>query len=482
MIRVCTTEDIRLNERDTIDEGVDVYTLIDRASMGLLSHTPDGKVLIVVGKGKNGADGLSLAIRLLGVRPVKVYSLYDDLCEEGASYMRRYTTAGGEIVGDIDEALEWADVVVDSIFGIGLGRDVSGEVAEVVAKINASGDYILSADIPSGLNADSGKVMGACIKANKTVSFSPAKAGYLLNDGKDYVGEVVYADVGIKDVRYTATLYEEEDSVVPLRKQNTHKGDYGRVYVIAGSPCYVGASLLATLSTSACLRSGAGLVTLCVPYSMREVYQSRVLEETLLFLPDVDGKIVFAQEVFDDIKSKADCIVIGMGLGANDNLADIVKYLIATYSGRLVLDADALNCLAGDRGAFDLKSCDIVVTPHPKEFSRLSGVETPDINPIYHARVYAKENGVTVLLKGATTVVAYPDERVYLVSNGGPHLAKGGSGDVLAGMVAGNIVQGYSVERSVYLHAKAGRLALADFNEAGVVASELIKYINRQDF
>ena len=482
MIRVCTTDDIRLNEKETMDEGVDVCTLIDRASFSLHSYLPDGKVLVVVGKGKNGADGLSLAMRLLDENPVKVYALYSDLCVECASYMERYIDAGGEIVEDIDEALEWADVVVDSIFGIGLSREVSSEVANVISKINASGRYILSADIPSGLNADNGKVMGACVKANRTVSFSPVKAGYLLNDGKDYVGEVVYADVGIEDDHYTAYLYSEEDSIVPPRRQNTHKGDYGRVYVIAGSPCYVGASLLATASASACLRSGAGLVTLCVPYSMREVYQSRVLEETLLFLPDDEGKIIFDRGVFDDIKSKADCIVIGMGLGANECLADIVKYLVTTYDGKLVLDADALNCLEGEVGVFDKKTCEIVVTPHPREFSRISGVETRSINPIYHARAYAKDNDVTVLLKGATTVVAYPDERVYLVANGGPHLAKGGSGDVLAGMVAGNIVQGYSVERGAYLHAKAGRLALADFNEAGVVASELIRYINRQDF
>ncbi|MBO5925568.1 MAG: NAD(P)H-hydrate dehydratase [Clostridia bacterium] len=482
MIRVCMTEDIRLNERETMEEGVDVYTLIDRASSSLHSRLPDGKVLVVVGKGKNGADGLSLAIRLQGARLVKVYSLYDDLCEEGSRYMEKYVGSGGEIVQDIDEALMWADVVVDSIFGIGLSREVSSDVASVISKINASGRYVLSADIPSGLNADNGKVMGACVEADLTVSFSPVKAGYLLNDGKDYVGEVVYADVGIDSEHYTASLYSEEDSIVPARRQNTHKGDYGRVYVIAGSPCYVGASLLATASTSACLRSGAGLVTLCVPYSMRDVYQSRVLEETLAFLPDDNGKIIFDQRVFDDIKSKADCIVIGMGLGANEYLVDIVRYLVSTYSGKLVLDADALNCLEGEIGVFDRKAGDIVLTPHPKEFGRISGVETRDINPIYHARTYARENGVTVLLKGATTVVAYPDERVYLVANGGPHLAKGGSGDVLAGMVAGSIVQGHSVERAVYLHALAGRRALADFREAGVVASELIRYINRQDF
>lgn len=465
-------EEIVKAEKELFAKGVSPLSLIDKAGKFLADEIKGKNTAIVVGTGNNGSDGLCAGQILLNCgQKVDIFKV-GEISSTGEYYADKITSHGVEIKDWKDADFSRYDVIADCIFGIGLNREIIGEYADCIDKINQSGAKIVSADIPSGLNANTGKTMGVAINANKTLSFSGIKAGYLLSDGQDLTGDIVLCDTGIYPKNKCATLVSRV--TFPKRKRNTHKGSYGKVYLISGSDNFVGASILAERSAHASLRSGAGLVTLCVPRSLKEVYASRITESTLKFLPDSGGKIKFSKNDLDDIILRSDVIAIGMGLGASQDVEKTVIYLLENYKKPLLLDADALNVLAGKTDILKGKE-NVVITPHLGEFSRLLGKEIKDIDLLQDSRDFAKNYGVTVLLKGTGQVIAYPNGETYITASGTPAMAKGGSGDVLSGVIsaflAGNVEK--AVVSASFIHGEAGKIASEELCEYGVLARDI---------
>lgn len=465
-------EEIVKAEQELFESGVSPLSLIDKAGKFLADEIKGKNTAIVVGTGNNGSDGLCAGQILLSAgQKVDIFKV-GNISSTGEYYADKITSHGAEIKDWKEADFSHYDVIADCIFGIGLNREIVGEYADCIDKINQSGAKIVSADIPSGLNANTGKIMGTAIKAHKTLSFSGIKAGYLLLDGQDMTGEIVLCDTGIYPKNKCSKLV---DSVTfPKRKRNTHKGSYGKVYLISGSDNFVGASILAERSAHASLRSGAGLVTLCVPQSMKEIYASRITESTLKFLPDNGGKIKFSKDLLDDIIKSSDVIAIGMGLGISQDVEDTVCYLVQNCEKPLLLDADAITVIAKHKELLKGKG-KVSLTPHLGEFSRLLGKDIKDIEVLLDTCNFAKEYGVTILVKGCGQVISYPNGDTYITASGTPAMAKGGAGDVLSGVITAFLAQ--NVENAVatasFIHGEAGQKASEELGEYGVLARDI---------
>ena len=477
MIDVYTVSMIKEAEKTVIDGGIAETELISHAGRALQnSYDFSGKkVAVVCGGGKNGGDGMAFS---LGI-DADVYITGGKMCPETEQFYEKVKKLRN--VRTLDGKVDFGayDVIVDCIFGVGLSRKVEGVYSDVIRAINGAEAFVISADIPSGLDADTGRIMGEAVRADMTVSFSPMKSGFLLNDGSDICGKIVFADMPIPYKESFIKLMGYSDVHIEKRKHNTHKGTYGKVTIIAGSPRYTGAALLSTESCRAALRSGAGLVNLAVPYSMREVYQKRVTETVLTFLPDDDGKLIFDKYVLDRLIGSSDVIAIGMGLGNSPELFRIVSYLIENCP-KLLIDADGINCLAGRADVLKRAKGEVYLTPHPKEFSRLFGIEVGDINTVYSPLYMSREYGVKIHLKGAASV-SVDNGGVIITNEGGAELAKAGSGDVLSGIMAAMIAQKieYPMATASILHGRAGKAAMVGREEFSVLASDLSNFVGR---
>lgn len=410
--------------------------LIARAAACLARETekhaaPGSPVAVVAGTGNNGCDGLECALLLLsrGYRDITVF-LSERKPNAGVVKRTAELKARGARFG-VDFCQKKYAVVLDCLFGTGLSRAPSGGDAALIESMNESGAVVISADVPSGLNAADGSVPGACVNAAVTVSFGGVKCGLVLGEGRNHVGEIVAADIGVA-VPPLGRIADESDGVLPPRKPVSHKGNYGKVAVVGGSDVMPGAPLMCFESAVAASRCGAGLTTLCAPSSLRAAYQSRVKETMLHFLPDENGKIAFSE---GDVRSifDRDAIAIGCGAGRGEGLRRTVEYLLHNYTGTLVADADALNVIAEDPAVMLGHKCKLVLTPHVVEFSRLCGEDAPH----FPERIleFARRYDCTVAVKSATTVISDGSETVFNLT-GTPALSKGGSGDVLGGMVA----------------------------------------------
>lgn len=425
-----TNAQMRASDEYTINVlGVSGEELMARAGSAIAEEVekiieekfgPDASVVVVCGNGNNGGDGFVCARKLKeGGRNVAVYAFGGRLSPDCEREKQRYDGAYSQTV--------CADIVVDCIFGTGLTRPVGGEYATVIEQINRSGAFVVAADIPSGLNGDNGQIMGAAVNASLTVAVAEYKAGMFLGDGPDFCGAIVKKDIGITARGYCARVYEKEDIAVfyPPRKRNSHKGTYGSANLIAGSEQYRGA---AALSTEAALRSGCGYVKLT---SCNAVKNSLVAAYP---------QVIYLDQA--DFTSQA--IAVGMGCGKSRALYDTIENLLKNYRGKLIVDADGLNVLSEyGTDALKVKNCDVLVTPHVKEFSRLTGLSVADIlsDPVAHAQNFAAEHKITVLLKSACSVITDGINTAVNV-RGTTALSKGGSGDILSGLVCGNAARG----------------------------------------
>lgn len=436
--RVSSVAEIRAAEEKAMADGVTEDELIDKAATELAEEVKRhadkaDKILFVTGGGNNGCDGLTCAEKL-------------HECGYAVSVLPVGTRRNGgnetRLIGIKEADVTFVDtivpdvyaVVVDCVFGIGLDRKPEGEYARAINEINASGAFVIAADVPSGLDADTGYAFSPCVKANETVTFTTVKTGLLLGTGRNCAGEIVVASVGI-DADATGRITAGNDAVLPKRLPVSHKGTYGRVRVIGGSETMPGAPLMCFEAAVAASRSGAGLVTLCVPDCEKAAYQSRVTETMLCFLPSENGKFVFNAAALKNAVDGADAVVFGPGVGKSEEIRKIVTWLIGHYTGTLVIDADGLNALAENPSVLLGKKCKVILTPHVAEFRRLCpafDIEKPNVEII---KDFARRYGVTLAVKSATTVVT-DGEEVFFNITGTPALAKGGSGDVLGGMVA----------------------------------------------
>ena len=472
MERILSVAEMRAADKYTIEKlGIPERTLMARAGEAVAEEIKrrfkGGRILFVCGKGNNGGDGMIAAKLLRNVHGFSVFLL--KLAAEGA------------------EKLDYEyDVIVDCIFGTGLTREVEGEMREVIEKINAKDCFKISVDIPSGLSGDSGRVCGAAVKADLTISIQEYKTGHFLNDGKDYCGKVVNKDIGIAVfAEEFASRLETKDMkrFFPPRAENTHKGSYGKAAVVGGSRDFFGSALLSANALAA-LKTGAGYGHLCVPDSLFPLYAGKVPELITHPFADENGALKFDEKDFEKIDGVY-AVAFGMGCGVSENTYEIARRLLKNFKGVLLIDADGLNSLA----AFGVKAlknsgADVVVTPHVKEFSRLTGrsVEEIENDMIGSAKAFAKEYGVTVLLKSAVSVVA-GKEGVLLNTTGNSGMAKGGSGDVLSGAVAGIAARGFpafdAAAAGAFLCGLAGDLAAKEQNEYTITPSDTVAHFSQ---
>ena len=462
---------MRKADEYTIKElGVPEEVLVERAGDALANEISKrylgGRVLFCVGKGNNGADG-KVACRILS----QEHGFNTQLCEV-------YN-------GDFSLLKNKYDIIVDCIFGTGLNKPVEGKYKECIELINKSHARVISCDIPSGLNGDNGRVMGVAVKANVTVAIQEFKLGHFLNDGIDYCGEVVCRDIGISvwEEQFACRIEEKDcKKFFPPRERNVNKGNFGKVTIFGGSKNFSGSVLLSTTALLA-LKMGTGYSNLAIPNSMYNAYMGLVPECTFTPIKDDDGSIIFDE---DSLKSllKYDSIAIGMGMGKSKQVYKTLCYLLKNYSGKLVIDADGLNSLAeyGKDVLLD-KKCTVILTPHIGEFVRLVNVDKTAVlcDITCYAKNFAAQYGVVLLLKSATSVIT-DGNQVFINTTGSSCMAKGGSGDVLSGIVAGLVARSTepcleTVSVASYLFGKAGELAEKDQNVYTPTATDLVKKI-----
>ncbi len=488
---ILTNEQMRAADEYTIHtKGVPSETLMERAGEALARHANElcgeGRVLCVCGGGNNGGDGFICARLLLAAgREVEVVCMANTLSCDCALAKEKYVLAGGMIMEDFPDK-SYA-LVVDCLLGTGFHGKVSEVYKSGIERINAykkQGAKVLSADIPSGVNGDNGRVEEVAVCADSTLCMGEYKAGVLLGDGIDCAGEIACAKIGIQlpEKGYAIKTDEGVKGLLPMRKRNTHKGSFGRAAIVAGSKRYTGAAYLAM---AACLRSGVGYTTLFVPENLLPYYFLKSPEGLLQPLCKGDFP-TFDEETFAALLSY-DAIAYGMGMGVSEEVAKGVKYLSQNYDGKLVLDADALHSIAiftDVKGVFANKKCDVLITPHCKEFSRLTGEGIADIleKGLYAPLSFARDTGVNVYLKNAVSLLT-DGETIFVNTSGNSGQAKGGSGDVLSGVIVGLCAQGLSTLDSArlggYLVGKSAEIAAKSVGERGMLAGDIIACLGR---
>ena len=408
---------------------------------------------VICTKGNNGGDGFAVARHLYNLnKKVHVFLVGK---EEGMSEECRTNfnilkslhvdldkVSSLEDIAELMESIDESQVVIDGIFGTGISRNMRGIRDSVISFINEKSKYTVSIDVPSGLNGNTGETMGNCVKADKTVTFQLYKKGFLRYGSDEFTGEVVVEDIGIPEIAIKKFIGPEfimdKDFVGErLKKRNKlgHKGDYGRVLVIAGSQGFTGA---AYICTQGAVRSGAGLVTLGCYKNIQQILSSKLVEGMTIQLED-DSSMKKAVE-------KSDAIAIGPGMGANDRTLDIVASILNIPGKNVVIDADGVNVLKGNLQILRDKKCKAVLTPHLGEMARITGFDIGYIekNRIEVAKNFAAQNGVIVLLKGYNTVIT-DGERVAVNPEGNSSMASGGMGDCLTGIIASFAAQKYDL-------------------------------------
>lgn len=418
--------------------------LMERAGRGIFDYIKDNfddsyRILIVVGSGNNGGDGLVAARYLHNFGyDVDVYIPFGVKTQEAFINKEKLRINPiNNLIGD--EKL----IVVDSIFGIGLNKNVEGKYKDLIDKINKLKKYkTISIDIASGINADNGYVLGNAIKADITLTLGEFKLGHFLNEGKDYSGEVIRIDIGIKlpNYRKYIRVLDKNDYKIyfPKRMRNSNKGTYKKVTQIGGTSTTPGALELSKKAYLA-LKMGVGYSQVAFPKSLKFIYNMSYPE--IIYVPlkeKFDGTIKFNKKDLKKLLS-SEVITLGMGIGVSKDIYKMISYLLINYSGKLVLDADALNTLAKyGVGILENHKCDVILTPHLKEFSRLSGFSVDEIkyNRIKLGVGFSSIYNVVLVLKDSTTLI-FNNDLIYLNHNGNSALAKGGSGDILSGILTG---------------------------------------------
>lgn len=452
-------------------------------------------VAVFCGKGNNGGDGFAIARHLYNLgAEICVYLV----CSNGFSgdaltnfEIIKKMNVNIETVTDTENLryiIKSYDIIVDAIFGTGIHGAVRGIAYDVIEAINENAEYVLSVDIPSGIDADSGEICGVCIKADKTVTFAAYKIGMLMFPAADCVGNVVVADISIPEYILEGenlTVTVTDDKFVrenfPKRTNNSQKGDYGKVLVIAGSKGMTGAAYLAAQTAVA---AGSGLVFLAVPECVNGILEAKTTEAMTIPLDSEDGHLsVYAVDSILRRIDGADAVLIGPGLGRSEDIREILAAVLEYSKVPVVIDADGINAAAADMEMLSKSSCGLVFTPHAVEMSRLTGLEKDYIeeNRLLASREFSEEYGAAVILKGHRTVVTAPDGAQYINTTGNSGLATGGSGDVLAGLTVSLIARGIDETKAaamaVYIHGRAGDIAAAELGEDSVTASAVMNAI-----
>lgn len=503
MIPVCNSAQIRECDRITIEElGIPGIILMENASRAVAAIVEDildrqlslKNVLIFAGKGNNGGDGFAVARYLKNLGSAVLVFLIGEkgmLRGDAKFNCELFERLGGdtiEIVAekDLEEIKVDADLWIDALLGTGFEGEVRGLYARAIDIMNSSQAPVLSIDIPSGIEADTGRSSKWAVQANQTVTFGLIKQGFYFSPGRELAGEVLVADIGIppeaidrQNIMLEEIEGEDVVEVIPNRHPTSHKGDAGHVYVVAGSPGMTGASVLAAKSA---LKTGCGLVVVGIPKSLSSIIEIKLTEAMSQPLPEsANGGLSI--EGFDQILARskwADCMVIGPGLGVEKETGKLLEKLLLTVKCPIVIDADGLNLLAGRKKILENLPENVVLTPHPGEFLRLTGLTKGDLTKdrVIAVRECARKWKTVIVLKGSPTLIGGANGSVYINTTGNPGMATGGSGDVLSGIIGSLIAQGMDTLEAawagVFIHGSAGDSAKQRFGVRSMVAGDIV--------
>jgi hydroxyethylthiazole kinase-like uncharacterized protein yjeF len=455
-----------------------------------------GEVAVVAGRGNNGGDGFVVARYLANAgMPVAVFLLgerdkvsgdarvnLDILAQLGVGVEEVLTE---EDLNPATHRLAKAGLIVDALLGTGLNSPVHGLMATLIERLNHLRAPVLAVDIPTGLSADTGEVLGVALKAAVTVTFGWPKLGQIVPPGRDYVGRLWQVDISIPPklaAKVTLEITQAQDlrGLLPPRAFGSHKGTFGHLLVLAGSEGKTGA---ATLTSEAALKAGAGLVTLGIPASLNDILEVKLTEVMTVSLPEAVGVRALGKMALAPIRDfvgEKFTLALGPGLGTHPETRELVCRLVQDLPQTMVIDADGVNNLAADTSCLLDAAGPRILTPHPGEMSRLVGLSVKEVQDrrLEVARETAAKFGITLVLKGAQTLVAAADGRVSLNPTGNPALASGGTGDVLTGLIGGFLAQGLNTwdaaRLGVYLHGLAADYFADQYGLRGMVAGDLI--------
>jgi NAD(P)H-hydrate epimerase len=452
---------------------------------------------VLCGRGNNGGDGFVVARRLLEFNAqVTVIIACGSPCTPEATDMFERLSSLRPVIIDASQtqrcitALKGSDIIVDAVFGTGFrGVVTESQLTAFFDAVNVSGAQVFSLDMPSGANADTGEVAGVCIKAGYTVTFGAPKTGQFVFPAASFCGRIATVGIGLPESAFTlhGLSFELIDkdlvaSMIPKRAIDSNKGDFGTVLCVCGSLGMAGAAYFAA---SGALRCGAGIVTLCVPQSVYLPVASK-LNECLVypFAATPAGSFAYSNlESIQEMAKKATVVLLGCGLSRDNEAQKLVRDIVGSVSCTIILDADGINAFEGHIDLLRTSKAKLILTPHPGEMARLCDKTIAEIqrSRLDTARQFATENNVTLVLKGANTIVAASDGRVFINPTGNPGMARGGSGDILSGMTAAFTSQGIEPVKAascaVFIHGLAGDRCAEKLSQYGMLPSDMLMEI-----
>lgn len=501
-MKIATAEEMRRIDKICYEQfGIPPSILMERAGLSVvlaieqdLGDITNSSFLVLCGPGNNGGDGFVVARDLLEYTDYVVTVLVGDetkLSEESSANFARLRAIGADIrklgvdvtTSELAELIKSADIGVDALLGVGVRGEVKDPVAEVIKLINLYSKYVVSVDIPSGLETDTGKVLGIAVKADMTVTFGLPKPCHVLYPGRELCGKLKVASIGIprflresKQITRQIITKQMVKKMLPKRVKDSHKGSYGKVLAIAGSKAYLGAAILTSIAT---LRVGCGYLQLL---TCSEVDRIAITKEPGIVAHAVNHDYFTKEDsqLALSMSENADVVVIGPGMTYSSETLEFFEQVITNLTTPVVIDADGLNCLAQNPEILHKISNPVVLTPHPGEFARLLGRNIDEVRYNYKlVEEFVSKYNVTVVLKGATTIVSTTDGTFFNLT-GNTSLSKAGTGDVLAGMIAGMIAQGVDAKDAsvcaVYLHGLAAEHY--SYREGTMLTSELLDLIS----
>ncbi len=456
-----------------------------------------GKIIcIFCGPGNNGGDGLVIARHLFteGAIPyiflVGEKSKMSNISSANLNAAIKYGIPVYELnsiekLGEVHKICESSDMIIDAVFGTGLSRDIEGFVAKLIIYINSLNKIIISVDVPSGINSDTGNVMGVAIKADFTVTFGLPKLGLSIYPGYEYTGKTVLSDINLppallemprQNILVTNKIVR---AMLPYRPRNANKGNFGPVLMVGGSPGLCGA---VTLAARAALKSGAGIVNVCVPEGQYTTVK-QVSEEIIVTSLKENKSGFISASNFDlicKLAEKSKVVLLGPGAGTDEETRDLLRKLIKFCQIPMVIDADAINAVAQDKNCLNNVKKDVIITPHIGEMARLCGISIERVikEKLSLASDFAEKYEINVLLKDGRSILSDKDKNIYVNTSGNAGLATPGSGDVLAGVIASFKAQGAETTAAgmagAYVHGLAADLLLDEMSEEGITASDVI--------
>ncbi len=433
----------------------------------------DKKIAVVCGNGNNGGDGFVIAgnLKNKGADVTLITPLGEPITDSARYYYS--LLSGVKITDAIDDDY---DIIIDALFGIGLNRPLDSNIVKIIKKINSQNAYRVAIDIPSGIESDSGKILGECVNADLTVTFIALKPCFMLPPATNFTGKVVVADIGVKPIDYTYKTIEAPN--LPERKKNSHKGVFGTATLFCGSFGMAGAAIL---SSRACLRSGVGIARCIIPEGIYKILTCAV-PEAVCVIEKQTLKGTFKGNInLQKALEKTTAVLIGCGIGNNKQTAKLVKKLIKNTKIPTVIDADGINALVSNINVLKKTNAPIILTPHPAEMARLCGISVPEVEKdrVNVASCFAMEYNCIVALKGANTIIATPNGQVYFNLCGNNGLATGGSGDVLAGITVSYLAQGLeplkAIKAAVYIHSATADKLASIKGERSLLPSDIIE-------